>query len=77
MSIYETAMAFFEACETGKGWEQCSEWCHQGASFSCQAEALAGVVSVHAAARPADPNEDLERRTRIGGLLNFYYREVA
>jgi transposase InsO family protein len=27
--------------------------------------------------RPADPNGDVRRRERIGGLLNYYYREAA
>jgi predicted ester cyclase len=42
-TITETASAFFEACETGKGWEGCSTYCHPGATFSAQAEALADV----------------------------------
>src|SRR5918912_1978426 len=41
--ITETAMAFFEACETGKGWEGCSAHCHPNASFSAKAEPLADV----------------------------------
>jgi steroid delta-isomerase-like uncharacterized protein len=46
MSMTETAMAFFDACETGKGWEGCKEWCHEDASFSCQADALADVPTL-------------------------------
>lgn len=46
MSITETAMAFFDACETGKGGDVCKEWCHEKASFSCQADALAEVTNV-------------------------------
>ena len=45
MSITETAWAFFEACETGKGGEVCKAWCHDDATFSCQAGALANVAS--------------------------------
>ena len=45
-SIKETAAQFFDACETGKGWEACSQFCHPGASFSCQADALAEVETV-------------------------------
>jgi len=41
MTREQTARAFFEACETGKGWEACRSWCHEGATFSCQADALA------------------------------------
>ena len=41
MSMITTAKSFFEACETGKGWEGCAEFCTQDASFSCQSGALA------------------------------------
>ena len=47
-SIRETAMRFFDACETGKGWEGCEEFCHPGASFSSQADALQGVDTLEA-----------------------------
>lgn len=43
MSQFETARAFFEACETGKGWGVCLRWCHSEAGFSCQADALAEI----------------------------------
>jgi predicted ester cyclase len=39
-TIAETASAFFDACDTGKGWEGCSTYCHLDASFSAQAEPL-------------------------------------
>jgi predicted ester cyclase len=42
-TIMETAKAFFEACETGKGWEGCSPYCQPNASFAAQAEPLADV----------------------------------
>ena len=42
-SIKGTAEQFFDACETGKGWEVCQYYCHAGATFSAQSEALAGV----------------------------------
>jgi predicted ester cyclase len=45
-SITETASAFFEACESGKGWEECSQYCHGNATFSAQSEALAEVTTV-------------------------------
>lgn len=48
MSQFETAKAFFDACETGKGAEVCKEWCTDAASFSCQADALAEVTSLAA-----------------------------
>ncbi|WP_198370752.1 nuclear transport factor 2 family protein [Roseomonas rosulenta] len=40
-SITETAMAFFEACEAGKGWAACAAHCHPEAGFDAQAEPLA------------------------------------
>jgi predicted ester cyclase len=46
MTISETAMTFFEACETGKGADVCAEFCHDGAIFSCQADALAEVTTI-------------------------------
>lgn len=46
MSISETAMTFFDACETGKGWEGCKDYCQDGASFSCQADALAEITTL-------------------------------
>lgn len=47
-SIRETALRFFDACETGKGWEACAEYCEPDATFSSQAEALQGVETVEA-----------------------------
>jgi predicted ester cyclase len=41
-----TAHGFFEACETGKGWEGCKVFCHEGATFSGQADALADVATL-------------------------------
>ena len=46
MTISETAMAFFDACETGKGWAVCRDYCHDGASFACQADALAEMSTI-------------------------------
>ncbi len=46
MTQYETAMAFFDACETGKGWEGCKSWCHEAATFFCQADALAEITTL-------------------------------
>lgn len=42
-SITDRAERFFDACETGKGWEVCKRYCHPGATFSAQAGALTGV----------------------------------
>jgi predicted ester cyclase len=44
----DTAMQFFDACETGKGWEVCKRYCHEGATFSAQADALAGIKTLQA-----------------------------
>jgi steroid delta-isomerase-like uncharacterized protein len=46
MSISETARAFFDACETGKGWAACSAYCQPNASFTAQAEPLADVQTL-------------------------------
>lgn len=46
MTKYEIAKAFFEACETGKGWQGCRPFCLEGASFSCQADALADTATL-------------------------------
>jgi predicted ester cyclase len=48
ITMRQTAEFFFDACETGKGWEGCSHYCHPDATFSAQAEALAGVVTLRA-----------------------------
>ncbi len=45
-AIKTTAERFFEACETGKGWEGCKQYCHPGATFSAQSGALAGVKTL-------------------------------
>ena len=34
MGMLETAEKFFEACETGKGWDGCAEYCTDTASFT-------------------------------------------
>jgi predicted ester cyclase len=48
MSIRDTAFAFADACDKGKGWSGCSQWCHEGATFSCQADALAEIGTAEA-----------------------------
>jgi predicted ester cyclase len=42
----ETAKAFFEACETGKGWAGCRAYCQSDASFSAQSEPLAEMTTL-------------------------------
>lgn len=46
--INETAEHFFHACESGKGWSACRAYCHPDATFSAQADALAGVNTLEA-----------------------------
>ena len=45
-TITTTARAFFDAVETGKGWEGCSAYCHPDATFAAQAEPLAEVTTL-------------------------------
>ena len=45
-TITETAAAFFEACETGRGWDECAQYCHPDAVFAAQSEALGDVTTV-------------------------------
>lgn len=47
-NITEQAKLFFEACETGKGWEGCQQYCHPDASFSAQTGALAEIKTLEA-----------------------------
>lgn len=47
-TMKSTALKFFDACETGKGWDACREFCHEGATFSAQADALAEVKTIQA-----------------------------
>lgn len=49
-SDLDTARAFFEACETGRGWAGCQAYCAPDATFSAHAGALAEVktLSVYA-----------------------------
>lgn len=42
-NIKEQAKLFFEACETGKGWDVCKAFCHSDSTFSAQAEVLADI----------------------------------
>lgn len=42
----EIARRFFAACEGGKGWEGCREYCKPDASFACQADPLAQITTL-------------------------------
>ena len=37
------ANLFFDACETGRGWDGCSAYCHSDATFSSQTGVLAEI----------------------------------
>ena len=45
-SISKVAKSFFDACETGKGWETCKVHCTPNATFAAQAEPLAGIETL-------------------------------
>lgn len=42
-NIFEQAKLFFEACDTGKGWDGCKAYCHPDATFSAQAGVLSEI----------------------------------
>jgi predicted ester cyclase len=46
--MLETAERFFEACESGGGWDRCQPYCHPEATFEAQSAALQGIDSVQA-----------------------------
>jgi ketosteroid isomerase-like protein len=48
MSMIDTARDFFDACETGKGWAECAQYCAPDATFSCQSQALAETHTLEA-----------------------------
>ncbi len=45
-AIVEPAKSFFDACETGKGWDVCKEYCHTDATFSSQTAALSDISTL-------------------------------
>jgi predicted ester cyclase len=47
-TIGDTAERFFEACETGKGWEECRQYCRRDATFAAQTDALEGIDTLEA-----------------------------
>jgi predicted ester cyclase len=46
ISITAVAEEFFNACETGRGWDVCSRYCTPGATFTAQAEPLLNVKTL-------------------------------
>lgn len=47
-SMLAPAKSFFEACETGKGWDVCKAYCHPDATFSAQTTVLAETDTLEA-----------------------------
>jgi len=47
-AMKDTAADFFDACETGKGWEACKNFCHPDASFSGQNDTFKEIESIEA-----------------------------
>jgi ketosteroid isomerase-like protein len=47
-TLKETAERFFDACETGKGWDGCAQYCHPDATFTAQTDALADIRTLEA-----------------------------
>jgi predicted ester cyclase len=45
-TITDIAQQFFDACETGKGWQACSAYCTANATFRAQAEPLLDVKTL-------------------------------
>ena len=69
-NILIQAKLFFEACETGKGWDGCKAYCHPGATFTAQAGVLAETDTVEGYSEwmknlpePVNGNE-----TRVNGI---------
>jgi predicted ester cyclase len=46
--ITAVAWHFFDACETGGGWEKCQKYCASDATFSAQSEPLTDVHTLQA-----------------------------
>ena len=44
--LTDIAEKFFDACDTGKGWDSCSTYCNADATFSAQASPLSEVKTL-------------------------------
>ena len=42
----ETAAAFFDACESGQGWDGCAQYCTPDATFAAQSEAIGDLTDL-------------------------------
>jgi predicted ester cyclase len=47
-TLTDIALAFFELCESGKGWQKCRRYCHEHAVFNVQAKSLEQLKTVEA-----------------------------
>ncbi len=47
-NITATAQSFFDACETGKAWAGCQQYCTPNATFSSQANPLLNISTLSA-----------------------------
>ena len=47
-NITATAQSFFDACETGKAWAGCQQYCTPNATFSSQANPLLNITTLSA-----------------------------
>jgi len=46
MSAIENATNFFHACDSANGWDECSQYVAEGASFHAQSEPLVDITTV-------------------------------
>jgi hypothetical protein len=46
MSAFDSARAFFEACDAPTGWDGCKKYVANGATFSAQCEPLADMSTI-------------------------------
>jgi predicted ester cyclase len=45
---FDVAQAFFEACETGQGWDACAQYCLPEATFTAQSGAISDITTLSA-----------------------------
>ncbi len=48
MTMPDNATKFFHACESGKGWQECSQYVEPDAPFTAQSEPLVDVKTIEA-----------------------------
>lgn len=47
-NVKDITTYFFDACETGKGWDVCRQYCHDDAGFTAQADTLKDITTLQA-----------------------------